>query len=184
MTTSLQSIVDALSSPALLPLFFLACALMAKFDDSQNEAENDEEEDDENEEEDDEDLASDYDFNFTAQGLKDYEELVAQTDARIEELNGQIERGEGDVKELKEELVHSILSRAARFQEEGEDEKATDDYYAAFALIDESIETYGESVDLLKLLAASRLNYAVMLNDAGELSDAEEEYRKAAETNS
>ena len=173
MATALQTIVDALLSPAFLPLCLLACALMAKFDDSQNEAENDEEDD----------IASDFDFNFTAQGIKDYEELVAQTDARIDELTGQIERGEGDVKELKEELVHSILSRAARFQEEGEDEKATDDYGTAFALIDELIETYGESVDLLKLLAASRLNYAVMLNDSGELSDAEEEYRKAAESN-
>ena len=82
------------------------------------------------------------DFNFSREELQAYQELVEQTDARINELVELLEAGD-----------------------------QPNDY----------VETYGESVEALRQLSAARLNHAILLNDAGEFTDADEEYRRASD---
>lgn len=123
-------------------------------------------------------------FNFSQEDLAEYKEFVEQTNARITELVDALDSGDAEDKQsLVDELVQCYLARAARLQEEGEDEQAGDDYAAAFARYAEYVEEYGESLALLKKVAAGRLNHGILLNDSGELDEADEAYAVAEEAN-
>ncbi len=181
MTFSMQTLLDAVASPA----FWNICATFAALTvagcgcgrcggDSA---------DDSDDEDGDEDGDFGADFNLSADDLREYDEYVEQENARIAELWETLEDYSGDdAQELENELVQALLARAVRRQEEGEVEASGDDYAAAFERIANYGAQYGESIELLRTLAAARLNYAILLNDEGELSDADAEYRKAAET--
>ncbi len=179
MTTSLFELLsDALTSPAFLNVSATCAALMAacgcgccgggKKDDDGDDSD---------------DADADFNFNLSADQLREYEEFVAQTDARVEELVAALEEAPENADELESELIQAFLTRAVRRQEEGEVDGASDDYAAAFERLENRLEANGESVETLKTLAAARLNYAILLNDEGELEDAEEQYVKAAEAN-
>lgn len=117
-------------------------------------------------------------FRFSREDLREYKEFAEQTDKRVEELVEALDSGE-ESKESLAELIGCYLTRAARLQEEGEDERAADDYAAAFARYGEYEENYGQNLELVKLVAAGRLNYGILLNDSGDLAEADEEYALA-----
>ncbi|MBQ2555143.1 MAG: hypothetical protein II561_01205 [Thermoguttaceae bacterium] len=175
MTLFFQTLADVLSSAAFAQLSLVLCAfLMARSVSDGGQDGADEEGGDQD--------GGEADFNFSREELQAYQELVEQTDARINELVELLEAGDQpNAKELEEELARTYLQRAAREQEEGEFEAAEDDYAAAFARLDNYVETYGESVEALRQLSAARLNHAILLNDAGEFTDADEEYRRASD---
>lgn len=195
MTYILQTLADALTSPVLLQLSVAAGALLMAHcgrgrcghNHIDEDDEEEEEEDDVDDDEDDDDYGDyiDYesDFNFTSEELREYNEMVEETDRRIEELVDLIEQDPENIQELQDELIRAYLSRAARQQEEGEDADAFEDYAAAFDIIDEYIDAYGESVEILKVIAAACLNYGILLNDCDRLDDADYEYELAAQAN-
>ncbi len=169
MTYLMQTLADASTSAALLTLAALSTAVLATLEGSNT---NDEE-----------DFEPDFNLHFSKEELRAYNENVEQTDARIAELVETLDATPGNAREIEEELVALYLARAARLQEEGENEAATDDYFAAFGRMEELVDAYGESVDLLKQLAAARLNYAILLNDSGDLDEADRQYQLSAEAN-
>ncbi len=175
MTLFFQTLADVLSSAAFAQISLVLCAfLMARSVSDGGQDGADEEGGDQD--------GGEADFNFSREELQAYQELVEQTDARINELVELLEaEDQPNAKELEEELARTYLQRAAREQEEGEFEAAEDDYAAAFARLDNYVETYGESVEALRQLSAARLNHAILLNDAGEFTDADEEYRRASD---
>lgn len=179
MTTSLVDLLrDALSSPIFWNVSASCAALMAacgcgcggKKDDADDDSD---------------DANADLNFNLSADQLREYEEFVAQTDARIEELVAALDETPlpKNAGELENDLIQAFLTRAVRRQEEGDVDGATDDYAAAFERLETRLEANGESLETLKTLAAARLNYAILLNDEGELEDADAQYVKAAEAN-
>ncbi len=186
MQTVFQSIIDALTSPVGLQIAASCGAVLGACrccghnhsrQDDDDKLDADFEDEDQDEEE------PDFNFNFSREDMREYEEFVKQTDERIVELVDQLDSNEStSTQEIETELIGLYLSRASRLQEEGVTERATDDYAAAFDRIACYTHAYGESVDVLKQESAARLNYAIMLNDEGELDEAEEEYCKAAET--
>ena len=179
MTTSLLDLLrDALTSPTFLNVSATCAALMTACGCGCCGGKKDDDGDDDSD-----DADADFNFNLSADQLREYDEFVAQTDARIEELVAALEEAPENADELESELIQSFLTRAVRRQEEGEVDGASDDYAAAFERLENRLEANGESVETLKTLAAARLNYAILLNDEGELEDAEEQYVKAAEAN-
>ena len=184
MTTSLLDLLrDALTSPAFLNVSATCAALMTACGCGCCGGKKDDGDDGDDGDDDSDDADADFNFNLSADQLREYDEFVAQTDARIEELTAALEEGPENADELESELIQSFLTRAVRRQEEGEVDGASDDYAAAFERLETRLEANGESVETLKTLAAARLNYAILLNDEGELEDAEEQYVKAAEAN-
>lgn len=184
MTCFIQTLVDALTSPTLLALVAASGAFLATIggsdsNDDGNE-ENDEEEDWDDE---DDDFDPDFDFKFSKKELQEFEEMIAQTNARITELVDVLDENPENRQEVEDELVRLYLSRAARYQEEEEFDRAAEDYAAAFGRIEEYVDSYGESVDMLKQLAAARLNYGILLNDCGDLDEADRQYALCEETN-
>ena len=133
----------------------------------------------------DDENAENADFRFSKEELKEYQEYVEQTNARINELVETLdeEMDEENKRELLGELIECYLARAARLQEEGEEDAACDDYGAAFTRYYEYIGEFGESLPLLKRVAAGRLNYGILLNDCGDLDAADDEYARAEEAN-
>lgn len=179
MTTSLVELLrDALTSPTFWNVSATCAALMTACGRGCCGGKKDDGDDDS-----DDDADADFNFNLSADQLREYDEFVAQTDARIEELVAALEEAPENADELESELIQSFLTRAVRRQEEGEVDGASDDYAAAFERLETRLDANGESVETLKTLAAARLNYAILLNDEGELEDAEEQYVKAAEAN-
>lgn len=179
MTTSLVELLrDALTSPTFWNVSATCAALMTACGCGCCGGKKDDGDDDS-----DDDADADFNFNLSADQLREYDEFVAQTDARIEELVAALEEAPENADELESELIQSFLTRAVRRQEEGEVDGASDDYAAAFERLETRLDANGESVETLKTLAAARLNYAILLNDEGELEDAEEQYVKAAEAN-
>ncbi len=179
MTTSLLDLLrDALTSPTFWNVSATCAALMAACGCGCCGGKKDDDGDDDSD-----DADADFNFNLSADQLREYDEFVAQTDARIEELVAAPEEAPENADELESELIQSFLTRAVRRQEEGEVDGASDDYAAAFERLETRLDANGESVETLKTLAAARLNYAILLNDEGELEDAEEQYVKAAEAN-
>ena len=67
------------------------------------------------------DDAENADFRFSKEELKEYQEYVEQTNARINELVETLDddRDAENKRELLDELIECYLSRAARLQEEG-----------------------------------------------------------------
>jgi len=184
MQTVFQSLIDVLTSPEVLNATAACGALLGacRCCGRRHSHERDDEEDDEFVDEDQDEDEPDFNFNFSREEMREYEEFVKQTDERIVELVDQLDSDESvSTKEIETELIGLYLSRASRLQEEGETERATDDYAAAFDRIACFTHAYGESAEILKQESAARLNYAIMLNDEDELDDAEEEYRKASE---
>ncbi len=180
MTTSLLDLLrDALTSPTFLNVSATCAALMTACGCGCCGGKKDDDGDDS----DDADADADFNFNLSADQLREYDEFVAQTDARIEELVAALDETPENADELESELIQAFLTRAVRRQEEGEVDGASDDYAAAFERLENRLDANGESVETLKTLAAARLNYAILLNDEGELEDAEEQYVKAAEAN-
>lgn len=180
MTTSLLDLLrDALTSPTFWNVSATCAALMTACGCGCCGGKKDDDGDDDS----DDDADADFNFNLSADQLREYDEFVAQTDARIEELVAALEEAPENADELESELIQAFLTRAVRRQEEGEVDGASDDYAAAFERLENRLEANGESVETLKTLAAARLNYAILLNDEGELEDAEEQYVKAAEAN-
>lgn len=189
MQTVFQSIIDALTSPVGLQIaascgaVLGACRCCGHNHSHENDDAFDDKLDDDLTDKDQDAEEPDFNFNFSREDLREYEEFVKQTDERIVELVDQLDSDEStSSQEIETELIGLYLSRASRLQEEGETERATDDYAAAFDRIARYTDAYGESVDVLKQESAARLNYAIMLNDEDELDEAEEEYCKAAET--
>ena len=179
MTTSLLDLLrDALTSPTFWNVSATCAALMTACGCGCCGGKKDDDGDDDSD-----DADADFNFNLSADQLREYDEFVAQTDARIEELVAALEEAPENADELESELIQSFLTRAVRRQEEGEVDGASDDYAAAFERLENRLDANGESVETLKTLAAARLNYAILLNDEGELEDAEEQYVKAAEAN-
>ena len=133
----------------------------------------------------DDENAENADFRFSKEELKEYQEYVEQTNARINELVETLdeEMDEENKRELLGELIECYLARAARLQEEGEEDAACDDYGAAFTRYYEYVGEFGESLPLLKRVAAGRLNYGILLNDCGDLDAADDEYARAEEAN-
>ena len=133
----------------------------------------------------DDENVEDADFRFSKEELKEYQEYVEQTNARISELVETLdeEMDEENKRELLGELIECYLARAARLQEEGEEDAACDDYGAAFTRYYEYVGEFGESLPLLKRVAAGRLNYGILLNDSGDLDAADDEYARAEEAN-
>ena len=132
---------------------------------------------------DDESDDDDANFNFSADALREYQELVAETDARIAELADQLDSDDCDNRgEALEELAQCYLQNAARAQEEGDSERAADYYAAAFARFEELLEEFGEERDILRNFAAGQLNYAILLNDDGEIDAADDAYLAAQKT--
>ena len=133
----------------------------------------------------DDENAENADFRFSKEELKEYQEYVRQTNARIDELVETLdeEMDEENKRELLGELIECYLARAARLQEEGEEDAACDDYGAAFTRYYEYVGEFGESLPLLKRVAAGRLNYGILLNDSGDLDAADDEYARAEEAN-
>ena len=128
-------------------------------------------------------LDDDSQFQFSAAALRQYQEMVAETDARIAELADQLDDDScTDRREALEELAQCYLQNAARAQEEGESERASDYYAAAFARYEECLNEFGEERETLRHYAAGQLNYAILLNDDGDLEDADEAYLAAQET--
>ena len=180
MTTSLVELLrDALTSPTFWNVSATCAALMTACGCGCRGGNKDDDGDDS----DDADADADFNFNLSADQLREYDEFVAQTDARIEELVAALDEAPENADELESELIQAFLTRAVRRQEEGEVDGASDDYAAAFERLENRLDANGESVETLKTLAAARLNYAILLNDEGELEDAEEQYVKAAEAN-
>ena len=180
MTTSLVELLrDALTSPTFWNVSATCAALMTACGCGCCGGNKDDDGDDS----DDADADADFNFNLSADQLREYDEFVAQTDARIEELVAALDEAPENADELESELIQAFLTRAVRRQEEGEVDGASDDYAAAFERLEARLEANAESVETLKTLAAARLNYAILLNDEGELEDAEEQYVKAAEAN-
>ena len=151
------------------------------------DSENDDVEEGSDEEEEDEDWDDDFDpdadFTFSKEELREFEEMVKQTDERISELVDLLDGTPENRRELEDELIRLYLSRAARRQEEEEYDRAEEDYSAAFGRIEEYVDSYGESVDMLKQIAAARLNFGIMLNDSGELDEADRQYELCGEAN-
>ena len=175
--TLFQALVDFMTSPAALTVGACCGALTAIHcgcgcgcgggdDDHDDDAEN-------------------ADFRFSKEELKEYQEYVEQTNARINELVETLDddRDAENKRELLDELIECYLSRAARLQEEGEEDAACDDYGAAFTRYYEFVGEFGESLPLLKRVAAGRLNYGILLNDCGDLDAADDEYARAEEAN-
>ncbi|MGI6402474.1 MAG: hypothetical protein ACOX0A_10310 [Thermoguttaceae bacterium] len=162
--TIIQTLLDAMTSPILWSVALCCGALIIA-----NAGLNDESEDYEDLED---------DFQFTRADLEEYREFIETTNRLITEKTEELDAG-ADPKTTLPELVSLYLSRAARYHEEGEFEPAVDDYAAAFARYAEYVDLFDESLELLKIVAAGRLNYGILLNDAGELSDADEEYARA-----
>ena len=180
MTTSLLDLLrDALTSPTFWNVSATCAALMTACGCGCRGGNKDDDGDDS----DDADADADFNFNLSADQLREYDEFVAQTDARVEELVAALDEAPENADELESELIQAFLTRAVRRQEEGEVDGASDDYAAAFERLENRLDANGESVETLKTLAAARLNYAILLNDEGELEDAEEQYVKAAEAN-
>ena len=179
MTTSLVELLrDALTSPTFWNVSATCAALMTACGCGCRGGNQDDGDDS-----DDADADADFNFNLSADQLREYDEFVAQTDARIEELVAALDEAPENADELESELIQAFLTRAVRRQEEGEVDGASDDYAAAFERLENRLDDNAESVETLKTLAAARLNYAILLNDEGELEDAEEQYVKAAEAN-
>ncbi|MBR4976744.1 MAG: hypothetical protein IKY61_06775, partial [Thermoguttaceae bacterium] len=179
MTTSLLDFLrDALTSPTFWNVSATCAALMTACGCGCRGGNKDDGDDS-----DDADADADFNFNLSADQLREYDEFVAQTDARIEELVAALDEAPENADELESELIQAFLTRAVRRQEEGEVDGASDDYAAAFERLENRLDANGESVETLNTLAAARLNYAILLNDEGELEDAEEQYVKAAEAN-
>ncbi|MBP3530456.1 MAG: hypothetical protein J6K25_04640 [Thermoguttaceae bacterium] len=179
MTTSLVELLrDALTSPTFWNVSATCAALMTACGCGCRGGNQDDGDDS-----DDADADADFNFNLSADQLREYDEFVAQTDARLEELVAALDEAPENADELESELIQAFLTRAVRRQEEGEVDGASDDYAAAFERLENRLDDNAESVETLKTLAAARLNYAILLNDEGELEDAEEQYVKAAEAN-
>ena len=108
MTLFFQTLADVLSSAAVAQLSLVLCAfLMARSvsDGGQDGADKEGEDQD----------GGEADFNFSREELQAYQELVEQTDARINELVELLEAGDQpNAKELEEELARTYLQRAAR----------------------------------------------------------------------
>ena len=176
MTQSmLQTLLETLTSPQVIGVASCCGALLAARCGCGCGHDNDDDG-----EEDDGELAPG--FSFSKQDLEEYRETVEQTNKRITEISDALDSGDdSNAKELTAELIACYFCRAARLQEEGEVEAAIDDYAAAFARYAEYVENFGESLELLKFVAAARLNHGILLYDSGELEDADEEYVRAEE---
>ena len=187
LLTLIHSHIDA--STALLGLQSLTCACVGLAAHCgcghchDHDRDHDRDRDVDDEEDDEEEFGDDpFNINITRQQLMEYDSIIAQANERIEELVQALDAAApGDRFETLDELTTLYLQRAAREHEEGEFDKAEDDYGAAFSFFFELFQENDLNLEATRRYAAGRLNYAIMLNDAGRLEEAEDAYEEAYE---